>query len=130
MNAEAASFLIKLGGIYNFGFVVFHLMFWRLFRWREDLRSLSFLNRAIVQVLNLSLTFAFFAFGVLSFAFATAILESTFGRTFLILIALFWLARTIEQIVFFKLHHWGSRAFCGLFLIGAMIYALPAMLAY
>jgi hypothetical protein len=130
MDPEPATLLIKLGGVYNLSFVVFHLLFWRLFRWREDLASLTFLNRAIMPVLNLSLTFAFFIFGVLSLVFATEMLASAFGRTFLALIALFWSARAVEQVVFFKLRHWGSWAFLGLFLVGAVIYALPAILAY
>lgn len=39
---------------------------------------------------------------------------------------LFWLARTIQQILFFKLEHAVSRAFLLLFITGALLYAVPA----
>ena len=119
-------FLIKAGGIYCFGFVIFHLMFWRLFNWSEDLRSLSFINRAIMQVLNLSLSFAFVIFGYVSLFHSRELLETALGHSLLVLISLFWLLRAIEQVVFFKLKHWGSALFLLVFLSGAVLYGIPA----
>ncbi len=49
--------LVKVGGICNPDFAVFHLFFWRLFRWKENLAFLTYTNRAVTQILNLSLTF-------------------------------------------------------------------------
>ena len=121
--------VIKAGGIYCFAFVIFHLLFWRLFNWREDLRSLSFLNRCIMQVLNLSLTFAFGIFGYISLVNTTELLATPLGKSLLILISLFWFARAVEQIVFFKLEHWGSVAFLLIFLAGASLYGIPAAYA-
>jgi len=121
--------LIKAGGIYSFGFVIFHLMFWRIFNWGEDLRSLSFLNRAIMQVLNVSLIFAFVIFGYISLLHTNELMESSLGHSLLVLIALFWLFRAIGQIVFFKLKHWGSVVFLLVFLSGAVLYGIPAVYA-
>lgn len=121
--------VIKAGGIYSFSFVVFHLLFWRLFNWKEDLRSLSFLNRCIMQVLNLSLTFAFVIIGYISLVHTRELLVTPLGKSLLVLIALFWLARAVEQIVFFKLKHWGSIAFLLVFLAGASLYGIPAAYA-
>jgi hypothetical protein len=118
--------LVIAGGIFNLIFVVFHLTFPRLFRWDEDLRSLTFLNRAIMPVLNLCLTFAFAIFGVVSLIHTDEMLGTALGRTLLVLLALFWLARAVEQVVFFKLRHWGSCVFLGIFLIGAALYGAAA----
>ncbi len=120
--------LIKAGGIYSLGFVIFHLLFWRIFDWDRDLRSLSFLNRAIMQVVNLSLTFVFFIFGYISLMHTRELLESSLGHSLLLLIALFWFLRAIEQVVFFKLKHWGSVAFLAVFLLGSLLYGIPATL--
>lgn len=119
--------MIRAGGIYCFSFAVFHLLFWWLFDWKNDLRSLSFLNRAIMQVLNLSLTFAFVIFGYIALAHTTELLETPLGRSLLVLVALFWLARAIEQVVFFRLEHWGSVAFLVVFLTGALLYGIPVV---
>lgn len=118
--------LIKAGGIYTIGLIVFHALFWRIFDWNNDLQSLSFLNRATIQVLNISLMFAFIIFAYVSLAHTGELLTSSLGRSLLLLMALFWLARTIQQIIFYKLHHWASWAFLLLFLSGAILYAIPA----
>jgi len=120
--------LIKLGGVYNIVLVIFHLLFWRLFDWKNDLRKLTFLNRAIMQVLNLSLSFVFIIFSYMSLAHTEELLTTALGHSLLILMSLFWVARSIEQIVFFKLKHWSSIAFLAFFLAGAFLYAIPAIL--
>ncbi len=118
--------LIKAGGIYTIGLIMFHILFWRLFDWNNDLQSLSFINRATMQVLNISLMFAFIIFAYVSLVHTGDLLTSSLGRSLLLLMALFWLARTIQQIIFYKLHHRASWAFLLLFLAGAILYAIPA----
>lgn len=117
--------LIKAGGIYTIGLVVFHVLFWRIFDWKNDLQSLSFINRATMQVLNISLMFAFIIFAYVSLAHTGDLLTSSLGHSLLLLMALFWLARSIQQIIFYKLHHRASWAFLLLFLAGAILYAIP-----
>ncbi len=119
--------LIKAGGIYSVALVVFHLRFWRIFDWKEDLRSLSFMNRALMQVLNLSLTFAFVIFSYISLVHTQELLSTSLGHSLLSLMALFWFARAMEQIVFFKLKQWRSVAFLAFFLLGTILYAIPAL---
>lgn len=119
--------LIKAGGIYNIVLVVFHLFFWRIFNWKDDLRSLTFLNRAIMQVLNLSLTFAFIIFSYISLFHTKELISTPLGQSLLVFMALFWFARSIEQVIFFKLNRWKSIAFFVFFLIGAVLYAVPSI---
>lgn len=116
--------LLLIGAIYNLAFIVFHLLFWRIFDWRNDLVSLTATNRAIMQVLNLSLSFAFIIFGTLSFLFPQQMVETKLGRALTGMIAAFWLLRAFEQIVFFKLKHWLSQLFTLVFLVGAGLYGL------
>ena len=118
--------LIKAGGIYNMILVIFHLLFWRIFNWEQDLRSLSSLNRSIMPVVNLSLTFVFVIFAYISLVHTTELLSTPLGNSLLILIALFWLARSFLQIIFFKLEHWLSFTFLSYFLVGATLYGIPA----
>ncbi|MCK4894277.1 MAG: hypothetical protein KAT07_09935, partial [Calditrichia bacterium] len=90
MNADI---WILTGGLYCLGFVIFHLTFWKLFKWQEDLTSLTFINRAVMQVLNLSLTFAFFIFGYISLFHAQELQTTSLGTSLLLLISIFWLLR-------------------------------------
>ena len=118
--------LIQVGGLYNIILVIFHLFFWHIFNWGQDLRSVSSLNRSIMPVVNLSLIFVFIIFAYISLVHSTELLTSPLGNSLLIMIALFWLARSLLQIIFFKLDHWLSFAFLCYFLAGAALYGIPA----
>ena len=118
--------LIQVGGLYNIILVIFHLFFWHIFNWEQDLRSVSSLNRSIMPVVNLSLIFVFIIFAYISLVHSTELLTSPLGNSLLIMIALFWLARSLLQIIFFKLDHWLSFAFLCYFLAGAALYGIPA----
>jgi hypothetical protein len=121
--------LIKVGGIYNIVLVVFHLLFWRIFNWDEDLRTLTFLNRAIMQVVNLSLTLVFVIFAYVSLMHSAELLASPLGRSLLILMAVFWFFRAMLQAAFFKLNNGGSVAFMIFFFAGGVLYGIPATYA-
>lgn len=122
--------LIKAGGLYNIALVIFHLLFWKLFNWADDLRSLSVLNRAIMQVMNLSLVVVFLMFAYLSLIHTAELFSTTLGRALLLSIAVFFMLRAIMQITFFRLQHWGSVAFLIFFLAGGVLYGIPAISAY
>jgi hypothetical protein len=117
--------LIIAGGFYTIGLIAFHLLFWQIFDWKQDLERVSSLNRATMQVLNISLMFAFIIFSYISIAHTAELLTSSLGHGLLALMSLFWLARSFQQIIFYKLHHWVSRAFLLLFLSGTLLYAIP-----
>ena len=124
MNSET---VIKIGGIYNLAFALFHLMFWRLFRWKEDLASLTRINRAIMQVINLCLNFVFLTFAYISLFHTTELLSTSLGRTLLVLVFIFWILRAIEEIVFFSLRKKISVTLLVVFVFGALIYLLPVL---
>lgn len=120
-------FLIFIGGFYHLAFFVFHLFFWKLFDWKRDLRSLSVVNRSVMQILNLRLMWIFLIFSGASFFYAEELLTTALGKMLLTAIALCWLARAIEQIVFFGLRKTISAALFVIFLSGAAIYIYPVL---
>ena len=122
MNSEL---WIITGGIFCVGFVIFHLTFWKLFKWQEDLASLTFFNRAVMQVLNLSLTFAFFIFGYISLFHTRELLTTSLGTSLLLLISIFWFLRAIQQILFFGLKNNVSLFLFIVFVAGFTIYLTP-----
>lgn len=117
--------VILLGGFYNIGFALFHLMFWKIFGWKTELSKLRRIHRSVMQVLNLCLTFCFIFFGYISIFQAEEMIASGLGRTLLLFISLFWLVRAVEQIVFFDFKNLTSIAMTILFLLGSCLYAYP-----
>ncbi|MEE9429985.1 MAG: hypothetical protein V3V16_03025 [Melioribacteraceae bacterium] len=98
MSNEA--FLV-VGGVYNITLILFHLSFWKIFNWKKDLKRITFINRAIMQVLNLSLTFIFVIFAYVSFFHSYELLTTSLGKTLLLLISIFWFLRAVYQIMFY-----------------------------
>lgn len=119
--------ILLVGGVFNLGFAIFHLMFWRLFNWKRDLAALTLINRAVMQVLNLCLTFVFLVMAYVSIAHASDLVSTDLGRTLLIAFSLFWFLRMIEQIIFFGVKRRASLAFAIAFLAGSVIYLLPML---
>ncbi len=120
-----AETVVRLGGLFNVAFAVFHVLFWRLFDWKRDLASLTFINRQVMQILNLCLTFAFLMFAYVSFFHTAELLGTGLGRALLLLISVFWFLRAVEQVIFFRLRRTLSVAYFLTFLIGALLYAYP-----
>lgn len=117
--------LLYAGAAFNLGFLVFHLLFRRLFRWDEQLPRLTPVNRGVMVVLNWCLMIVFAGFAVLSLLFAEALLSSPLGHAILAFIAVFWLLRAAQQPVYFGFRDPVSKAFTAVFLLGAAFYAAP-----
>ena len=119
--------LIIFGGIYKTGLIVFHLLFWRIFKWPETLAPLNYVNRATMQVLNISITFIFCIFAYISFVHTDDLLNTQLGKVLLVSVSCLWLFRAVQQVVFYKLKHWASIGLAFYFLIGAFLYGIPAI---
>jgi hypothetical protein len=125
MTLQSAQALVVIGGFFHLGFALFHLAFWRLFDWPRDLRSLQPVNRAIVPVLNLCLTFVFLLAAYVAFCHSGELVATPLGRTWVAGLALFWLLRAAEQVVFFRLRHPASAAIFVVFLAGTALHLAP-----
>jgi len=124
---DSSEFIILIGGIYNLGFAIFHLFFWRLFQWKKDLPKLTFINRSVMQILNLCLTFVFLLMAYISFFYVSELRQTNLGKTLLIGFSLFWFLRMIEQVIFFGMRNSISIVLTIIFLLGSVIYLIPFM---
>lgn len=107
----------------------FHLGFWHLFGWKRELAKLGAANRAIMQILNLRLTYVFFAMAALCLLYPEALATTPLGRAVLVMMVLFWLGRIVEQLVFLRgLRHPAVHALTAVFALGAVLFALPLWL--
>lgn len=120
--------LILICGVYSLGFAIFHIGFWKIFRWKSDLSKLRFENRGILQILNIQLIFYFFFVAFICFYFSTKLLDSNIGKLFLLSNSLFWLLRTIQQFIFLKANHYAIHTLTVIFVIGTILFALPLFL--
>ncbi len=118
--------LVFVSGVLNLMFAVFHMMFWRLFKWKDELGRISADNRSIMQVLNLVLIFVFIAAAYIAFFHGPELIQTQLGKTLLISGALFWLLRAIYQPVFWGLNKI-SIILTAIFILEAVINLVPVV---
>lgn len=118
--------LIYSGGALWTVCFVFHIFFWKLFDWKNDLESVKPVNKGIIQVLNLCLMLCFLIFAYISFFEADALTSTSLGRSLIAGMALFGVFRVAEQLIFFDLRYFRSK----LVLVGAMLIAFVYTAAF
>lgn len=120
--------LIVIGGIQNILVLVFHLLFWELFRWPEDLSCLSHDNRAGMQVLDIQLMFlAFFAY--VSLVYSKELMTTVLGRIICWFIVIFYFARILNQFVFWDPLMARSVVLVSGCLLTICLYLIPLMVS-
>lgn len=114
-------------GIYSLFFALFHLSFWKIFRWDKELKKLHPVNSAVMQILNLRIIHLLFFVAFLCFFYPQSLYNTELGKVLLVGFSLFWLGRTVEQVIFFKFDQPAIYIFTGLFIIGTVIFLLPVL---
>jgi hypothetical protein len=122
---NAAAIPLYVAGAAYVALAVFHLAFWKVFRWREELPRLSRLNRGAMQILNLFVTGVFVAAAYLCFVHARELAGTGLGHALLVALALLWLSRAAEQVWFFGLKRSVSAVFTVLFVVMAALHLAP-----
>lgn len=94
---------IITGGMLSLFMVLFHTQFYKLFNWKKDFEKISAINQKILYTIHLALLLLFFVFSFISFACTTELSKCS-GLACVITLgySLFWLWRTIWQIIYFR----------------------------
>ncbi|MCX6236915.1 MAG: hypothetical protein NTY07_05035 [Bacteroidia bacterium] len=117
--------LLDLCGIYNLAFAIFHLFFWKLFKWNHDLKRNSVGNRAIIQILNIRLIYIFLLMAFIYFFYPQQLMETELGLVLLIGFLGFWVGRTVEQFIFLRVKSKMVTILTIVFFFGITIHLLP-----
>ncbi len=120
--------IIFICGIHSLFFAIFHIAFWKVFKWKTELKKMNLANRAIMQILNLCLIYFFLFVAFFCFFFTKELYASNFGKVFLCGISLFWLARAIEQLILLRVNKLFVHILTVLFVLGFIIFLLPVIL--
>ena len=119
--------IVLAAGIHSAAFALFHIAFWRLFRWRDTLQRATPVDRAVIQILNLRLTYVFAMVAALCFAFPVELHSTPLGRAVLAGMALFWVGRTVEQFIFLRINRPAMQLLTAAFVLGAVLFAWPLL---
>jgi FtsH-binding integral membrane protein len=119
---------LYLCGIYNLAFAIFHVTFWKIFKWNEDLKKTSLANRAVIQILNIRLIYIFLLMSFIYFFCTEELIGSKIGFVLLIGFLGFWIGRTVEQFIFLRVKSKMVTILTVIFFIGIIIHLLPLVI--
>ncbi len=119
--------IIIICGIYSAGFALFHILFWKIFKWDQELSKMSFVNKAIVQILNNQIIYFFMFVALVCFCFPSELLNTRLGHAFLMGNSLFWLIRAIQQFIYLRRNHFMIHFLTFVFLVGAVLFIVPLL---
>jgi hypothetical protein len=120
-----SSLWIHAAAGYDVALALFHVAFWRIFRWKEELPKLHRVNRGAMQMMNLMLIVAFLTAAALLLFLPGEVTGTRFGRVWLGGWTVFWLVRAALQPVVFR--DSGAKlnaVFASVFFAGAMLHGL------
>lgn len=116
---------IYIGGILWIISFIFHIFFWKLFDWKNDLESVKKVNKGIIQVLNLCLMLCFLIFAYISLFQTDELLNTNLGKSLIAGMALFGVFRVVEQFIFFDVKLFRSKIVLFGALLIAVVYSIP-----
>lgn len=83
--------------------VIFHVSFPKIFKWEKDFQRITGTNKRIFFTINVALFLFFIIISIITLVHINELIKCEgISFSFLLLISIFWLWRTIWQIVYFK----------------------------
>ena len=105
-----ATVAVLVGGFLSALMTLFHLRFPQLFQWKANLHRLREIDKRVLHTIHTALYLLFVLFAVLAFLYTSELARSAgLANGLCIGYSLFWLWRTIRQIVFFRFRIFGEN---------------------
>ena len=101
---------LRLVGILLILLASLHFFFPRYFNWRQELSSLTLINRQLMYVHSFFIAFVIFLMGLLCLTSATELLTTNFGKRISLGLAIFWLVRLGAQFFGYSSKTWRGRS--------------------
>ena len=88
-----------------------HVIFPRYFDWKNDLSSLSLINREMMYVHTFFVALGVFLMGLLCVVASSEIVETTLGQKIALGFAIFWFVRLLVQFFGYSSELWKGKRF-------------------
>ncbi|MCI0414900.1 hypothetical protein L0222_19155 [bacterium] len=106
------SLLMKISGTFLLALAIAHVFFPRQFQWKEQLRSLSLLNRQMFLVHSFFIALILVAFGLMNLFLTEDLLNhNRLGKAVVAGMGVFWFLRLLVQLFIYDSSLWKGN-FC------------------
>lgn len=102
---------LKLIGILLILLALIHFVFPNRFNWKQELSSLSLINRQLMYIHSFFIAFTIFLMGLLCITSADDLLNTSFGKRILLGLAIFWTVRLVVQFFGYSSKLWKGKSF-------------------
>ena len=102
---------LKVIGFLLIGLSFIHVLFPKYFNWKEDLASLSLINRQMMKVHTFFLALIVFMMGVLCVSSPKLLLQTELGNIVALGLSIFWGIRLIFQLFVYSPKLWKGKVF-------------------
>jgi len=102
---------LKFIGICLMLLAVIHIIFPRYFNWKEELASLSLVNRQMMEIHTLFIALAVFLMGLLCFTSSTELVSTALGKQVALGLGFFWAVRFFVQFFGYSSKLWRGKTF-------------------
>ncbi len=102
---------LKITGILLLILALIHVVFPKYFNWKQELNSLSIINRQMFYVHTFFIAFIVLLIGVLCLTSASEIIETTLGKRISLGLGIFWIIRLFIQFFGYSAKIWKGKTF-------------------
>ena len=88
-----------------------HLIFPKYFNWKEELKSLSLINRQMMTIHTFFIALVVFLMGLLCLTSANELVETKLGKTISFGLGIFWITRLFIQFFGYSTQLWKGKKF-------------------
>jgi len=88
-----------------------HIIFPKYFKWEEELKSLSLINRQMMIVHTFFIALAVFLMGLLCVTSTAELIETKLGKTISLGFGIFWAVRLLIQLFGYSTDLWKGKTF-------------------
>lgn len=101
----------KIIGIILIVLALIHVVFPRYFNWKQELKSLSLINRQIMIIHTFFIALVVFLMGLLCLISTTELIETKLGKTISMGLGIFWIMRLFIQFFGYSSTLWRGKIF-------------------
>lgn len=101
----------KIIGIILMALAIVHIIFPKHFKWEEELKSLSLINKQMMIVHTFFIAVTVFMMGLLCVSSTTELIETKLGKTICLGFGVFWTIRLFIQFFVYSSKLWKGKTF-------------------
>ncbi len=101
----------KIIGTLLIALALMHIAFPKYFNWKEELKSLSLINRQMMTVHTFFIALTLFLMGLLCFTCSSELVETNLGKKIALGLGIFWTIRLFIQLFGYSTNLWKGKKF-------------------